>query len=72
MNELRHTLLTPGYHRYMRGAWFVFGMTFSLIWHSWWWLLVVVLMVAARAIFDSWQEESDFDDELEDLNTWLG
>lgn len=69
MNELMNTLFTPGYHRYMRGVWFVFGMTFSLIWHSWWWLLVVGVMVAARAIFDSWREESDFDDELEDLRS---
>ncbi len=48
---------TPGYHRYMRGVWFLAGMTFSLTWPHWWLAAVAVFLVAGRAARDIIQEE---------------
>ena len=48
---------TPGYHRYMRGSWFIFGMFFGLAWSDWYLLALAVVLVASRAVVDIWREE---------------
>lgn len=56
---------TPGYHRYMRGVYFLFGMTFSLIWHSWIWWGIAILFVGIRTMRDIYKEEIKFEEETD-------
>lgn len=48
---------TLGYHRYMRGVWFISGMFTALLWSSWLMLALAVLLVSGRAMWDIVQEE---------------